>query len=133
MEKTFGLIIAHRHFGLEVNEHLVAYGNTSSPWKALPKDDSTIKATAWRLAPTGEVQPYEFEFTISEEEILDPNNEEQAAFVKQLVKLLNEKNVDGLFGLCKYPGDDFDGRLEITQGRVNINFATGDVSPLTQR
>jgi hypothetical protein len=42
--------------------------------------------------------------------------------------LLKEKKVEGLFGLVKYPEDDFKGRLETTQGRANICFVKGEVS-----
>jgi hypothetical protein len=128
MEKTFGITIAHRHFVLNNNEHLVAYGNTSTPWSDVAKDDSTIKAVTWFITPGGAVQPYEFEFTISEKEVLDPNSPEQTKFVQELAKLLKEKKVEGLFGLVKYPGDDFKGCLETTQGRANICFVKGEVS-----
>jgi hypothetical protein len=91
MEKSFGITIAHRHFALNNNEHLVAYGNTSTPLSDVAKDDSTIKAVTWFITPSGAVQPYEFEFTVSEKEVFDPNSPEQTNFVNELAKLLKEK------------------------------------------
>jgi hypothetical protein len=56
--------------------------------------------------------------------VKDPD---QQAFLEEFTQVLLEKRIDGLFGLCRYPGDDFKGRVEITQGRSNINLKFKDV------
>jgi hypothetical protein len=54
-------------------------------------------------------------------------NPRQQVFLAEFAELLSQHNAQGLFGLCRYPGDDFKGRIEITQGRSNINLAPEDV------
>ena len=43
-------------------------------------------------------------------------------------RLLDSLEIPDLFGLCRYPGDDFEGLSEITRGKANINLKPADVS-----
>lgn len=58
-----------------------------------------------------------------------PTNPKHLAFIKSFENLLREEDATGLFGLCKYSVDDFKGRVEITEGRANINLLPDDLSP----
>ncbi|KAF5609615.1 phosphotransferase enzyme family domain protein [Fusarium subglutinans] len=129
MDRTFGLILLHRHFELGANERLVEYKGTSVPW--LNNELATnIRPHNWYLS-SGKVFPYEFYHSLSEDgPTLDLNNPDQQAFLDQFAKLLSRENAENLFGLCRYPGDDFEGRIEITQGRSNINLSHKDVCKL---
>ena len=77
--------------------------------------------------------PYEFHYSPDDdvnEEDGTPDNPKYSAFIKSFNQLLREKDALGLFGLCRYPGDDFEGRVEITEGRANINLRPNDVCSL---
>lgn len=47
--------------------------------------------------------------------------------MKRFQELLFEHKVTQSFGLCRYPGDDFNGLREITHGRASINLKPNDV------
>jgi hypothetical protein len=53
--------------------------------------------------------------------------ERERAFVADFKRLLDGQNLVGMFGLCEYPGDDFEGTCEITMGSANINLKPKDV------
>ncbi|KAI1748549.1 hypothetical protein F4782DRAFT_550660 [Xylaria castorea] len=57
-----------------------------------------------------------------DEEPQSPNSATYKVFIKDFFQILRQNNVIGLLGLCQYPGDDFEGRVEITEGRANINL-----------
>jgi hypothetical protein len=127
MDRVFGLSLLHRHFPLSGDERLVEYHGTSVPWKV---DDFTryIKPASWLLTTDGAVSPYEFYYSLAEDgPKLDVKDPDQQAFLEEFAQVLSEKRIHGLFGLCRYPGDDFKGRVEITQGRSNINLKFEDV------
>jgi hypothetical protein len=129
MDRTFGLILLHRHFELDQNERLVSYGDTSVPWR-LSKISKNITPSNWLLSGDGAIQPYEFCYTPAMDEATGPNlaNSDQHAFFGALIRLLRKHKAESLWGLCKYPGDDFPGRVEVTEGRANINLRPEDVS-----
>lgn len=125
MDRKFGLCLLHNHFPLEEHERLVEYRGTCVPWK-LGKMTRTLQPSAWMISPDDAIQPYEFHFepTGAEPDLQNPSVQ---AFLDELTSYLNKHSVRRLFGLCTYPGDDFKGRLEITEGRANINLQPGDV------
>jgi hypothetical protein len=129
MDRTFGLILLHRHFDLDANERLVDYGGTSVPWR-LSKTSGNIRASCWLLSVDGAIRPYEFCYASSRDEVTEPDlaNMDQQAFFSAFKKLLGKYNAEDLWGLCRYPGDDFPGRVEVTEGRANINLKPEDVS-----
>lgn len=132
MDRTFGLTLLHRHFDLDKTERLVDYGGTSVPWR-LGKISGSIQASSWLLSDNG-LRPYEFYYTSVRDEATEPDvaNANQRAFFHDFKGLLSKYKAYGVFGLCRYPGDDFPGRVEVTKGRANINLKPDDVSrPIT--
>jgi len=129
MDRTFGLILLHRHFDLDENERLVEYGGTSVPWR-LSKSSGNIRPSNWLLTADGAIRPYEFYYASVRDEATEPDlaNTAQQAFFNAFKDLLRKYNTEGLWGLCRYPGDDFPGRVEVTEGRANINLRPEDVS-----
>lgn len=68
---------------------------------------------------------YEFHYAVEEEEDDGPNEPSNSGYsdiVKFFEDVLHEEDAVGLFGSAKYPGDDFTGCVEFTEGRANINF-----------
>ncbi|KAJ5394741.1 hypothetical protein N7509_006528 [Penicillium cosmopolitanum] len=124
MDRTFGLAMLHRHFDLEPDEMLVDYEGTSVPWKSGHVSGMKPPQSAiWAVSSDGEFRPTEFYFS----EGKDLNiGEDELGFMKRFQELLHEHNVTQSFGLCRYPGDDFNGLCEITHGRANINLKPND-------
>lgn len=126
-ERVFGVVLNHRHFAMSPNERLVEYAGTSVPWESLL--DKT-QPSSWFVSEDNECLPYEFHYTPDDDlndEDSAPSNPKYSAFISSFNQLLREKDALGLFGICRYPGDDFPGRVEITAGRANINFLPDDV------
>ncbi|KAM5477015.1 hypothetical protein MauCBS54593_000286 [Microsporum audouinii] len=126
MEKRLGLAILHRHFDLNVDERLVDYNGTSLPWPAARAQGiEEPYASIWSKAADGTFRPTEYRYS---------QNPEAAAigpaeldFMKEFDRLLQQHDASDIFGLCLYPGDDFEGSCEITVGRANINLKPADV------
>lgn len=126
-ERVFGVVLNHRHFNMSSNERLVEYAGTSVPWESML--DKT-QPTSWFISEDNNCLPYEFHYSQDDdpnEEDCTPDNPKYSAFINSFNELLREKNALGLFGICRYPGDDFPGRVEITEGRANINFHPDDI------
>ncbi|KAI0008476.1 hypothetical protein F4779DRAFT_448368 [Xylariaceae sp. FL0662B] len=128
LDRVFGLSLLHRHFDMEPHERLVEYRGTSVPWaQSLAK---SAKPTNWVLEEDDGFRPFEFHYSL--EDAADtpdsPQDPKYATFIKDFKELLEQKNAADLFGLCSYPGDDFEGRVEITEARANINLLPKDVS-----
>lgn len=132
MDRTFGLMLLHRHFDLDKGGRLVEYGGTSVP-RRLSKLSDSIHGSCWLLSDNS-VRPYEYSYTSIREEATEPNldNSTHQTFFHEFKDLLRKYNVEDVFGLCRYPGDDFAGRVEVTEGRANINLKPADImSPIT--
>ncbi|KAK4213514.1 hypothetical protein QBC37DRAFT_171200 [Rhypophila decipiens] len=88
--------------------------------------------STWFVSEKEEVFPYEFHYsadgddTDEKEGAETPADSKYSGFVKAFTDLLRKKDALGLFGLGRYPGDDFEGRVEITEGRANINLRPQD-------
>ncbi|KAN0095803.1 hypothetical protein V8E51_016514 [Hyaloscypha variabilis] len=52
--------------------------------------------------------------------------EKERAFVAEFKRLLDKKNVAGMFGLCEYPGDYFEDTCEIAMFSAHINLKPKD-------
>ncbi|KAF2684436.1 hypothetical protein K458DRAFT_388906 [Lentithecium fluviatile CBS 122367] len=125
-DRVFGVVLNHRHFNMSPNERLVEYAGTSVPWGQML--DKT-RPSSWFISENDDCLPYEFSYSPDEnadDEDSLPDNPKYSAFIKSFNQILREKDALGLFGLCRYPGDDFEGRVEITEGRANINFHPKD-------
>lgn len=132
MDRRSGLTLLHRHFSLDADERLVEYRGTSTPWK-LNKLAASIRPSSWLLSADGKLRPYEFYHSLTEDSpSLDLECSSQRTFLAEFAQLLSKNNAEGLFGLCRYPGDEFEGRIEVTQGRANINLALRCMGRRTQ-
>jgi hypothetical protein len=123
MERCFGLQIAHRHFDVEQDEKVVHYGSCAVPWKAsegMPEPQPTV----WAIID-GCARAVEFRHSTSAATELGPR---ESRFMDAFSRLQEDQGISGLFALCEYPGDDFEGSCEITQDRCNINLKPRDVS-----
>ncbi len=94
------------------------------------RTSGNIRPSNWLLTADGAIRPYEFYYASVRDEAteLDLANTDQRAFFDAFKELLRKYNAEGLWGLCRYPGDDFPGRVEVTEGRANINLRPEDVS-----
>jgi hypothetical protein len=125
MDRTFGLTMPHRHFDIPPGHIMVNYNGTSTAWPASPdKGMDKPRPAIWSFSSTGELRPTEFSYSKGQNGEM---GEKERAFVADLKCLLDEKNLTEMFGLCEYPGDDFEGTCEITVGSVNINLKPRDV------
>lgn len=124
MEERFGLQIAHRHTDLDFDEKMVHYGNSASPWRAMPgmPDPSP---SAWAFFSSSNPVPIEYHYPGSVRKEL---NQRESSFMQDLAELQRSMGIDGLFAACDHPGLDFQGSCEVTQGRSNINLKPEDVS-----
>ncbi|KAJ5414892.1 hypothetical protein N7509_000226 [Penicillium cosmopolitanum] len=125
MDRTFGLAMLHRHFDLEPDEMLVDYEGTSIPWNAAHVSGMNSPEPAiWAISSDGDFKPTEFYFSADRSLAM---GEEELRFMKRFQVLLHEHKATQSFGLCRYPGDDFNGLCEVTHGRANINLKPSDV------
>jgi hypothetical protein len=127
MDRTFGLAMPHRHFNILPGQVMVNYNGTSTAWIADPGEGMDEPQPAiWSFSSTGNLLPIEFNYSKGRKVQM---GEKEVAFVAAFKQLLDEKNLAGMFGLCEYPGDDFEGTCEITMGSANINLKPKDVRP----
>lgn len=127
VEFALSLMLNHRHFDLHLDERLIEYRGTSVPW--LTNHDKA-QPSVWFVSEDNSCHPYEFHYSpdaATDGAATMPGDPEYKEFIKAFAQLLLEKNVEGLFGLCRYPGDDLEGRVEITEGRANINLHPDEV------
>jgi hypothetical protein len=124
MDRTFGLAMPHRHFDILPGQMIVNYNGTSTAWNASPGEGMDEPQPAiWSFSSSGEFVPHEFRYSKGHKFEM---GEKERAFVAKFKRLLDEKNVAGMFGLCEYPGDDFEGTCEITMFSANINLKPKD-------
>ncbi|KAM0226809.1 hypothetical protein ACHAP5_012309 [Fusarium lateritium] len=123
VDKVFGVGLLHRHYDVAPNEKIVELGPVSSPW--VVGDDEVITGGAvlphtWRVFD-GELKPTEFKFVPQR----DVSNTDQpvfpAAFVKELIGVLQETGLDEVLGVSLYEAGDPDNEtMEVTYGRSSI-------------
>ncbi|KAG5654828.1 hypothetical protein KAF25_010974 [Fusarium avenaceum] len=123
VDKVFGVGLLHRHYDIAPNEKIVELGPVSSPW--VVGDDEVITGGAvlphtWRVFD-GELKPTEFKFVPQR----DVSNTDQpvfpAAFVKELIGVLQETGLDEVLGVSLYEAGDPDNEtMEVTYGRSSI-------------
>lgn len=130
VERMLGMSLLHRHFDMDSSEMLVEYRGTSVPWERGHNMAQKVRPSNWTVTADAACQPFEFEYSLDDDDcemelLADPK---VATFVNEFADLLYKEGLVGLFGLCRYPGDDFKGRVEVTEGRANINLRPDDVS-----
>ncbi|KAL5403467.1 hypothetical protein PMIN04_012825 [Paraphaeosphaeria minitans] len=124
MQRTFGLAMLHRHNDILPGQKMVDYNGTSTAWNKDPGAGMDEPQPAiWGYTPAGELAPTEFSYAKGHKVQLGGKEREFAA---ELLRKLDERGLIGVFGLCAYPGDDFEGRCEITQNSANINLKPQD-------
>ncbi|KIM41075.1 hypothetical protein M413DRAFT_28156 [Hebeloma cylindrosporum] len=107
IEEKFGLGLLHRHFDMEPSERLVELNNISTPW-----DETDAQSIGGAL------------LSHSWDALLSTFGE----FLAELYAKLRALGLDKTLGLRAHPGPDFDGLVEVTVGRANINFHPSEAS-----
>lgn len=133
LEDKMGLGLDHRHFGLEDGEKLVEVHNISWPWKTdgsegPPNIDDRIIPASW-LILDDQFMPYEFKLAslTGQAAFIDLTEPNTRAFCDEFKQAVKEADLDGCLGLRLTPEGDFDGTMEIQQGRANLNLKKGEV------
>jgi hypothetical protein len=123
VDKVFGVGLLHRHYDIASNEKIVELGPVSSPW--VVGDDEVITGGAvlphtWRVFD-GELKPTEFKF-VPQRDVSNANRPVfPAAFVKELIGVLQETGLDEVLGVSLYEAGDPDNEtMEVTYGRSSI-------------
>ncbi|KAI0430526.1 hypothetical protein F5Y09DRAFT_341579 [Xylaria sp. FL1042] len=125
VEKILGIGVRvfrllHHHFPLEDDEFLTEVRGTSTAWKS----QRGTRPHVWALgAEEGSLTPLGFAMDDDQDFLTYPDWESKQLqqFIRELSELIMNLNVDGVYGLVRYPGDDFPGRVEMTVGRANVN------------
>lgn len=117
MDRTFGLILPHRHFDLGENERLVGYGGTSVPWR-LSKSSGNIRPSNWLLTADGALRPYEFYYSSVRDEATEPDlaNTDQRVFFDASKGLHRKYNTEGVWVSVDTQGMTFRGKLKLPKG-----------------
>ncbi|KAF2240344.1 hypothetical protein BU26DRAFT_498111 [Trematosphaeria pertusa] len=124
MDRHFGLAMMHRHSNLRAGQIMVTYNNTSTPWNATPGEGmDKPQPMILGLSPEGKLVPTEFRYSKGHKLEI---GEKELAFAAKLMAELDKLGLRQLFGLREYPGDDFEGTCEITEGLANINLKPKD-------
>ncbi|EXA54767.1 hypothetical protein FOVG_02173 [Fusarium oxysporum f. sp. pisi HDV247] len=123
VNKVFGVGLLHRHYDVAPNEKIIELGPVSSPW--VVGDDEVVTGGSvlphtWRVFD-GELKPTEFKFVPQR----DLSNVDRpvfpAAFVKELIGVLQETGLDEVLGVSLYEAGDPDNEtMEVTYGRSSI-------------
>ncbi|EEQ29479.1 conserved hypothetical protein [Microsporum canis CBS 113480] len=108
-----------------LSTRLVNYNGTSLPWPAPTQGVEEPYISVWSKAADGTFRPNEYRYSQDYKEAAIDLAE--LGFIKEFDKLVQRHDASDLFGLCLYPGDDFEGSCEITVGRANINLKPADV------
>lgn len=117
MEERFGIQLAHRHASLIDGEKMVKDNNTVSPW---PIELGKTKPASWWICD-GEARTVE---ECSEDNMLSP---EDISFFEAFSAFAQAESMNGLWMLVPHPGLDFEGTVESTHERTNINIPMRDV------
>ncbi|KAM3535946.1 hypothetical protein MY4038_000722 [Beauveria bassiana] len=77
----------------------------------------------WAFDSQGLLRLTEYMYSTLQDDGFDP---QMLDFVTLLKAKLESRRLAHLFGLARYPGDNFRGSCEFTQGRANINLQPKD-------
>jgi hypothetical protein len=126
VEKVLGIGLLHHHFPLEDDEYLTEVRGTSTAWKS----QTGTRPSVWSLDAKGKsLRPLEFAMDDDHGSVAYPDweSEKMQKFLSELSDLILYLGVNGTYGLVRYPGDDFPGRVEMTVGRANVNLTPTQV------
>ncbi|ENH65728.1 hypothetical protein FOC1_g10001702 [Fusarium oxysporum f. sp. cubense race 1] len=123
VDKVFGVGLLHRHYDVAPNEKIIELGPVSSPW--VVGDDEVVTGGSvlphtWRVFD-GELKPTEFKF-VPERDLSNVDRPVfPAAFVKELIGVLQETGLDEVLGVSLHEAGDPDNEtMEVTYGRSSI-------------
>src|SRR6266566_4215721 len=97
---------------------------TSTPWSGGFSGMKEPQPAMWAFDDDGLLKPTEFRYSEKEDSGFTV---EDLEFIVRFKAELAERGLKTVFRLARYPGDDFDGSCEFTQGRANINLQPKDV------
>ena len=128
VERTLGVVLLHNHFLMGPDEMLVTVGNSAVPWHmdSGAREFQDVVPRAWRFV-NGDIVPYEFEYGALRVDLEDLSI---LPFIHALRRLLHERALDGIIGICSLNGRTIESppTTEFTSGRANITLPF-DVSP----
>ena len=133
VEETFGVGLVHRHFDIKEDEKLVEFNNVSTPWTidaglnevAVKGTNSLIYEVAWMLNKDGKWMAYEYAFSPvrgKDSYVVDIRDPKHHDFLVEYTAALKAGGWEKLLGMRAWPGPGFNGVLEFTQGKANINL-----------
>jgi hypothetical protein len=119
VDKLLGIGLLHHHFSLEDDEFLTDVRGTSTPWKS----QTGTRPSVWAFQNM-RLTPLEFAMDDDDSSVAYPRWDcsDMKDFLMDLSTLFENHGVAGTYGLVRYPGDDFPGRVEMTVGRANVNL-----------
>lgn len=139
LEEVFGVGLVHRHFDIDSKTKLVEFNNVTAAW-VLDEDqvnnvlgsNSVVYETSWALDDREKWMPYEFAYAptgpTENNNIVNFKDQKYQQFISEYTAAIKEAGYEKLLGLRAWPGKDFRGGLEITEGTVNIILKPGEVS-----
>jgi hypothetical protein len=136
LEEVFGVGLVHRHFDISPDEKLVEFNNISTPWTVDAginnfngRTNSLIYEVAWMLDSDGKWMAYEYSFSPvkgRDRFIVEINDPKYKEFLVDYTVAVKAGGWEKLLGLRAWPGKGFNGVLEFTQGKANINLVPGE-------
>ncbi|KAK8038424.1 hypothetical protein PG994_015191 [Apiospora phragmitis] len=126
VEKILGLGLMHHHFALEDDEYLTDVRGTSTAWKSC----TGTRPSVWGFdANEKRLTPLEFAMDDDNDSVAYPDwqSPQMRDFLEKLSGLILQLGVNDTYGLVRYPGDNFPGRVEMTVGRANVNLTPAQV------
>lgn len=129
VEESLCLILIHRHFALAANERVVEYNGVATPWQMESGPvlalQHRIFAQKWAFID-GKLCPYEFGFE-GDNDASVPQVNFSDAFLKDFHDILQEYNLQSVFGLSSLVAEKTDLAAKIASGR-KMEFTTGRTS-----
>ncbi|KAI0107508.1 hypothetical protein GGR51DRAFT_515735 [Nemania sp. FL0031] len=128
-----GLSLLHKHFPIGPTQRLVDCRNVAAAWDVgddlnaiTNKHGNSIVPRSFQLAQ-GKWVPYEFDFTKPSEQ-LQFSAQVSQKFLSELSILLCDLGMDQIVGLRALDKHDSNLTVEVTEGKMNIMVARGDIS-----
>jgi hypothetical protein len=113
---------------MEPGERLVELNNISTPWNATDAQviGGTLLSQSWVFVDN-QLLPYEFVYAHGDAADVQRLSQDAllascGGFLAELYAKLLALGLDKTLGLRAHPGPEFDGLVEVTVGRANINF-----------
>jgi hypothetical protein len=128
LEAVFGIGLLHRHFDLDATEKLVEFNNISTPWRHQQDDihsGGKIMSNGWMIEGE-QLMLYEFYFSpLGRDGAVEFTK--LAPFVSEFCNSIKRAGFEDVLALRLFPHLGFEGGLEITEGRANINLTPDQV------